>query len=153
LADVHDRKTRSRNMAAIKSQDTQPELLIRRSLHARGFRFRLHDQKLPGKPDLVLPKYGAVLLVNGCFWHGHCCEKFRWPKTRPEFWREKIGGTIERDLRNEDALATLGWRVGVIWECALKGRQKHPLGDMIDTLCSRLDSSDQNFFIRGQPLD
>lgn len=140
-------------MAAIKDRNTQPELLIRRSLHSRGFRFRLHVQKLPGKPDLVFPKFGAVLFVNGCFWHGHDCSMFRWPTTRPEFWRVKIGGNVTRDLRNEDALAALGWRVGVIWECALKGPRRQPLCDMIDTLCSFLESSEKQFSIQGQTLD
>lgn len=153
LADVHDSETRSRNMAAIRGKNTGPELLIRRGLHARGFRFRLHDRKLPGRPDLIFPKYRAVLFVNGCFWHGHDCALFRWPKTRPEFWRGKISGNISRDLRNEDALVALGWRIGMIWECALKGPQRLPTGDVIDSLCTYLESSETHFSVQGQPVD
>ena len=153
LADVHDRQTRSRNMAAIRGKDTKPELLIRRSLHARGFRYRLHDRNLPGRPDLVFPKYCAVLFVNGCFWHGHDCPMFRWPQTRPEFWREKISGNISRDIRNEEALVAQGWRVGVIWECALKAPHRLPPGDVIDSLCSFLESSGIHFSVQGQPVD
>lgn len=140
-------------MAAIRGKDTQPELLIRRSLHAHGFRYRLHDRKLPGRPDLVLPKYQTVLFVNGCFWHGHDCAMFRWPQTRPEFWRDKISGNISRDIRNEDALIALGWRVGVIWECALKGPERRPPGDVIDSLCSCFESSEIHFSVQGQPVD
>ena len=90
MADVVDRKTRSRMMSGIRGKNTRPELLIRKGLHARGFRFRLHDKRLPGKPDLVLPKYSAVIFVHGCFWHGHDCHLFKWPQSRREFWRKKI---------------------------------------------------------------
>jgi DNA mismatch endonuclease (patch repair protein) len=101
-------------MAAIRGKDTKPQLLIRRSLHARGFRYHLHDRKLRGRPDLVIPKHHAVLFVNGRFWHGHDCPMFRWPQTRPRFWREKISGSISRDIRSGEALIALRWRVGVI---------------------------------------
>ncbi|WP_245538061.1 very short patch repair endonuclease [Roseobacter litoralis] len=111
-------------MAAIRGINTKPELLIRHGLHARGFRYRLHDSKLAGRPDLVLPRYRAVVFVNGCFWHGHDCPLFKWPKTREEFWRGKIGGNVERDQRNLAALKAAGWRVGIVWECVLKGKQR-----------------------------
>ncbi|WP_187430931.1 Very short patch repair protein [Roseobacter fucihabitans] len=149
MADVHDQATRSRNMAAIRGADTKPEMIIRRGLHARGFRFRLHDRKLPGRPDLVLPKYGAVILVNGCFWHGHDCALFRWPKTREEFWREKIGGNIERDRKNRAALKSCDRRVAVIWECALKGKLRRDAGDIIDELTFWLSSGETELEIRG----
>ncbi len=113
MADVHDAPTRSRNMAAIRGKDTRPEMIIRRGLHARGFRFRLHAAGLPGKPDLVFPKYRAVVLVNGCFWHGHECSMFRWPSSRQEFWKEKITGNKRRDLANLEGLADAGWRTCV----------------------------------------
>lgn len=140
-------------MAAIRGADTKPELLIRRQLHALGFRYRLHDKKLPGRPDLVFSRYRAVLFINGCFWHGHDCDLFKWPKTRPEFWRAKIGGNVARDLRNEKELEALGWRVGVVWECALKGPQRLPPGDMIDSLCAYLESSEKLFSVQGQQVD
>ena len=140
-------------MAAIRGADTKPELLIRRQLHARGFRYRLHDRKLPGRPDLVFPRYHAVLFVNGCFWHGHDCDLFRWPKTRPEFWRDKIGGNVARDLRNEGALAALGWRVGLVWECAVKGPQRLPAGELIDSIASFLKGSEKTLWVQGQQRD
>ena len=105
-------------MAGIRSKNTKPELVIRSVLHRRGFRFRLYRRDLPGKPDLVFPKHRAVILIHGCFWHGHGCHLFRWPKTREDFWREKIGSNMERDRRQFYALRDAGWRVATIWECA-----------------------------------
>ncbi|MFN3973472.1 MAG: very short patch repair endonuclease [Gemmobacter sp.] len=108
-------------MARIRATDTKPEMILRRGLHAAGFRFRLHVRTLPGRPDLVLPKHRSVILVHGCFWHGHPgCQNFRIPKTRPEFWRAKIEGNRARDHRSLDALARDGWRVLVVWECATR---------------------------------
>jgi DNA mismatch endonuclease Vsr len=149
LADVHDNKTRSRNMAAIRGVDTKPEMLIRRGLHARGFRYRLHDRKLPGKPDIVLPKHRAVIFVNGCFWHGHDCPLFRWPATRQEFWRTKITSNMERDARNIDMLIASGWRVATIWECALKGRGRLSPEAAIDSLTRWICSGDQRLTLEG----
>lgn len=123
MVDVVDKATRSRMMAGIKGKDTKPEMLIRSELHRRGFRFRKNVKELPGKPDIVLPKYKAVIMVNGCFWHGHECHLFKWPATRPDFWREKISGNKARDLRNIKELEFLGWRVSVVWECDIKGRK------------------------------
>lgn len=119
--DVVDAATRSRMMSGIRSKDTKPELVVRRGLHALGFRYRLHDRRLPGKPDIVLPRWRAAIQINGCFWHGHDCALFRWPGTRQEFWRSKIGRNVERDFEVEVALDRAGWRVLTIWECALKG--------------------------------
>lgn len=129
-------------MAAIRAANTKPELLIRRSLHALGFRYRLNDRRLPGRPDLVFPRRAAVLFVNGCFWHGHECALFRWPATRPDFWRDKIEGNVRRDVRAEDALIASGWRVGIVWECALKGRGHPPLHAVIDSLTAFLEGSE-----------
>lgn len=121
VTDIVDKETRSRMMSGIGGKDTKPELVIRRALHARGFRFRLHDKRLPGKPDLTLPKYNAVIFVHGCFWHRHKgCRYATTPSTRPEFWAEKFSTNVERDARNEADLKALGWRVAVIWECALR---------------------------------
>ena len=111
-------------MSGIRGKDTKPELIVRSRLHRRGFRYRLHYGDLPGKPDMVFPKYHAVILVNGCFWHGHDCHLFKWPSTRAEFWRAKIKSNQVRDARNIDAYSTRGWRTLVIWECALKGRDR-----------------------------
>jgi len=112
-------------------------------------RFRLHDRKLPGRPDLVLPKYRAVILVNGCFWHGHDCHLFKWPRTREEFWKAKIYANVARDKKNSTALQAAGWRVGVIWECALKGRLRLPTGDVLSRLTQWLASSCELLEIYG----
>jgi DNA mismatch endonuclease (patch repair protein) len=149
LADVVDPATRSRMMSGIRGKDTQPEMLIRRALHARGFRYRLHCKDLPGKPDLCLPKYRAVIFVHGCFWHGHDCHLFKWPKTRPEFWREKIGRNREVDALAEAALGQQGWRQADIWECALKGRGRMPLEDVISNCADWLRSDRHRLNIRG----
>lgn len=125
MADVVDSKTRSRMMAGIRGKNTRPELLIRRGLHALGFRFRLHDKRLPGKPDLVFPRRRAVILVHGCFWHGHSCHLFKWPTSRDQFWRQKIIRNRENDFRAEEELVRAGWRIGIVWECALKGRHRY----------------------------
>lgn len=124
MADVHDSATRSKNMSAIRSKNTKPELLIRQIVHAAGFRFRLHRKDLPGKPDMVFPKYRAVILVHGCFWHGHGCHMFKVPTSRREFWLEKISSNQKRDLRDIKGLVDDGWRVLTIWECAIKGSQR-----------------------------
>jgi DNA mismatch endonuclease (patch repair protein) len=105
-------------------KDTSPEMLVRKALFREGYRYRLHYPMLPGRPDLVLPKYRAVILVNGCFWHGHGCHLFKWPISRTDFWRKKISGNVERDRRNLAKYHEAGWRVLVIWECALKGRYR-----------------------------
>ena len=119
MADIVDKATRSRMMSAIKGKNTKPELLVRKALHANGFRFRLHDKKLPGKPDIVLPKYKTVIFVHGCFWHGHECKNFRWPKTRKSWWRKKIEGNRSRDRRQNKQLTKSGWTCVTIWECKI----------------------------------
>lgn len=127
LTDVVAPEVRSRMMSGIRGVDTKPEMLIRRGLHARGWRYLLHVRGLPGKPDLVFPKRRVALFVHGCFWHGHDCPLFRWPGTRAEFWRAKIMGNIARDMRARSSLIKDGWRVLEVWECTLKGRAKQPL--------------------------
>ena len=117
MADIVDKATRSRMMAGIKGKNTKPEIQVRKALHAAGFRFRLHDKKLPGKPDIVLRKYKTVVFVHGCFWHGHECEKFRWPKTRRAFWRKKILANRKRDSTAVRDLEKTGWVTVAIWEC------------------------------------
>ena len=121
MADVHTPEQRSYNMSRIRSKNTKPEELVRKFLFSQGFRYRKNDARLPGKPDIVLPKYKTVIFVNGCFWHGHeGCRYFVWPKNNAEFWEEKITGNIQRDKHNHQLLANQGWRVIEIWECQLK---------------------------------
>ena len=121
MADVVDKETRSRMMSGIRGKNTKPELILRRALHARNLRFRLHPARMPGRPDLVFPKYRAAIFVHGCFWHRHeDCRYATTPATRPEFWREKFLDNVERDQRNIGALRAEGWRVAVIWECSLR---------------------------------
>ena len=131
MVDIVSTTVRSRMMSAIRGKDTKPELVIRRSLHARGYRYRLHVRNLSGCPDLVLPKFHCVLFVHGCFWHGHTCNLFRLPATRTDFWKTKIGGNRERDAANEEILLRKGWRVGKIWECALKGPGRLGIDEVI----------------------
>jgi len=111
-------------MAGIRGKDTKPEMIVRRALHARGFRYTLHNRKLPGSPDLCFPKYRAVIFVHGCFWHGHECRLFKLPKTRTDFWVQKIEANRARDLRSENALKKSGWRVTQVWECQIKAKAR-----------------------------
>lgn len=141
MVDVVSPAVRSRMMAGIKGRDTKPELVLRRGLHARGFRFRLHDRTLPGRPDLVFPKYRAVIFAHGCFWHGHNCHLFKWPQTRKKFWFKKIHRNKANDERTLDALSKGGWRVAIIWECALKGRQRLDEKDIFDRCARWLNSN------------
>ena len=131
MPDVVDAETRSRMMSGIRGKNTQPEMILRQGLHARGLRYRLHAKDLPGKPDLVFPARRAVLFAHGCFWHGHDCHLFRMPSTRPEFWQAKIARNQVVDARSTAALESAGWRVGVVWECALKGRTRLPLTEVL----------------------
>lgn len=134
LADVHNLVIRSKNMRAIKSKDTKPEMVIRKALHARGLRFRLHAKHLPGSPDIVFPRFKAVIFINGCFWHGHHCHLSSTPKTRQEFWLGKISNNMNRDRLTQGHLLNAGWRLGVVWECAIVGRTKHKFDAVIDEL-------------------
>jgi DNA mismatch endonuclease (patch repair protein) len=121
MVDVVDAATRSRMMAGIRGKDTHPEMMLRRAMHARGFRYRLHDRKLPGHPDLIFGRYRAVVFVHGCFWHRHVgCRYATTPATRHEFWGEKFKANVARDRRNEELLKNAGWRIAVVWECTLK---------------------------------
>lgn len=121
MVDVVDGPTRSRMMSGIRGKNTKPELMVRRYLHSKGYRFRLHRKDLPGSPDLVLPKYKVVIFVHGCFWHHHeGCTYASMPSSRPEFWFEKLQGNVARDLLRIDELIQLGWSVVVVWECGLK---------------------------------
>lgn len=121
MTDVHDKKTRSYNMSRIRSKGTKPEILVRKYLFSKGFRYRLNVRGLPGTPDIVLPKYKTVILIHGCFWHGHeGCRYFILPKTRQEWWLDKIAHNKVLDVENLAKLKNLGWKVFVIFECELK---------------------------------
>ncbi|MBZ0261714.1 MAG: very short patch repair endonuclease [Hyphomicrobiales bacterium] len=120
MVDVVDKATRSRMMSGIRAKNTRPEIMIRKALHGAGLRFRLHYKSLPGKPDIVLPKYRTALFVNGCFWHGHQCSVFKWPKTRTKFWKDKITGNVARDQKSLAMLRAMGWRTQTIWECEIR---------------------------------
>ena len=149
MADNVSPEVRSRMMAGIRATNTKPELILRKGLHARGFRFRLHDRKLPGKPDIVLPRYHAVIQAHGCFWHGHECLLFKWPKTREEFWRTKIARNRVVDERNKEFLINEGWRQATVWECALKGRTRLPIDEVLSHCENWLMSDKQTVEISG----
>ncbi len=136
MADVHDKKTRSYNMSMIRSKNTKPEMLVRKFLHAQGFRFRLHDKRLAGKPDIVLPKHRTVIFIHGCFWHGHKdCRYFVVPKTRTEWWLTKINSNIANDTKAVKALKKAGWRIINLWECDLKtSKTDHTLNRLLKRL-------------------
>lgn len=127
-------------MSRIRTKGTNIELEVRRGLHMLGLRFRLGGAGLPGRPDIVLPKYRTVVLVHGCFWHGHQCQLFRWPKTRPEFWSAKIGMNRDRDQRTVSELSRLGWNVEIVWECELRGRSSKEKSDLMIALARRIRS-------------
>lgn len=129
---------RSWNMSRIRSQNTKPELQLRKVLHGMGFRYRLHDKKLPGSPDLVFPKYKAVIFVHGCFWHRHGCKQTTTPSTRKDFWETKFKANTERDKKNIQSLQDIGWRVMVVWECELENAGKIDLVEKIRKFFYRL---------------
>lgn len=144
MSDVHSPETRSFNMSQIKGKNTKPEELVRRYLFSHGFRYRKNVSTLPGKPDIVLPKYKTCIFVNGCFWHKHeGCRYFVWPKNNAEFWKKKITGNVERDLRQQNELRLLGWNVVVIWECELKKDRFN------ETMASVTDNIRNNVTIPG----
>lgn len=150
MADIVSTAVRSRMMSGIRSTNTKPEMILRKGLHRLGFRFRLHDRGLPGSPDLVLPKHRAALFAHGCFWHGHDCHLFRLPSTRTDFWLAKINRNREVDVRAHASLREQEWRVGVVWECALKGRTRLPLEAVLDTCSMWLRSDQPELEVRGQ---
>lgn len=149
MTDIVDQAVRSRIMSSIRSKNTKPEMIVRRGLHARGFRFRLHDRRLPGSPDLVFPRHRAVIQVNGCFWHGHDCHLFKWPASRPDFWRRKINANRQRDAKQIDRLLEARWRVLVIWECAFKGRTRRPVTVVLDEAEKWLKSGSAELALKG----
>jgi DNA mismatch endonuclease (patch repair protein) len=136
MTDVHSPAVRSKNMRAIRSANTKPEMLVRKGLHAAGLRFRLGGAGLLGRPDLVLPKFNAVVFVHGCFWHGHGCNDFKLPISRRDFWEKKIYGNRERDNRVVAGLTAGGWRVGIVWGCAIKQRNVNSKFSSLENIVS-----------------
>jgi DNA mismatch endonuclease (patch repair protein) len=120
MPDKFSKETRSRMMSGIRNKNTKPEIIIRKELFSNGFRYRLHNGKLPGKPDMVFKKHSAVVFIHGCFWHGHGCRYFVWPKSNTEFWREKINGNKKNDKKVIKKLSELGYRICIIWECVTR---------------------------------
>ena len=141
MTDVHTKTVRSYNMSRIKAKDTKPEMLVRKFLFSQGMRYRLHDKKLPGKPDLVFPKYKKVVFVDGCYWHGHeKCKYFKPPKTNTEWWMNKIEKNRSNDRRNRQLLTSLGWSVIALWECELKpSKRKFTLSALLRRLTKTND--------------
>ena len=137
MPDNHSKEVRSKNMARIRGTDTKPEVAVRKYLFSKGFRFRKNVKDLPGKPDIVLPKYKTVIFVNGCFWHKHNCSRFVWPLTNTEYWRSKIQRNVENDQKNLELLQKSGWNVITVWECQLK---KNDLNETMDKVISIIRS-------------
>ena len=149
MADVVDAATRSRMMAGIRGRDTKIEIAVRKALHARGLRYRTDVRGLPGRPDIVLPRWKAAILGHGCFWHAHDCGLCRIPATRQDFGREKLEGNAARDRRNEGALCAAGWRVAIVWECALRGKGERALIDVADRLTEWVRGDEAMIELRG----
>lgn len=134
--DIHNKATRSYNMSKIKGKETKPEVLVRKFLFSKGFRYLKNDKRYPGTPDIVLPKYKTVIFVNGCFWHKHeGCKYFKWPEDNADFWKNKIGTNVQRDERNYKKLRSLGWNVLVVWECELKKEYRE---NTLDSLTNKI---------------
>ncbi|NQE54593.1 hypothetical protein C5S29_13470 [ANME-1 cluster archaeon GoMg3.2] len=123
MTDIYSKNKRSQIMSKISGKETEPEILVRKFLFRKGFRYRKNDKRYPGTPDIVMPKYKTVIFVHGCFWHGHNCRAGKLPETRKEFWQNKIDTNIARDKKNRQDLEKLGWKVLVIWQCELKNKK------------------------------
>lgn len=150
MADIIDKASRSAVMSKIRGKDTKIEIVIRQALHRAGYRFRLHDRRLPGCPDIVLKRFRAVIFVHGCFWHGHTCRLFRWPRTREHFWRQKIQGNRDRDKKTLGEYAHTDWRVATVWECAFRGANIRELERVTKRLDAWLGGTRRSLDIRGK---
>ena len=147
--DTVDKATRSKIMASVGQKDTGPEISLRSALHNRGLRYRLHDRNLPGSPDLVFRRFLAVIFVHGCYWHSHGCYRSTVPKTRRKFWSKKFKANKERDERKIGQLLEDGWRVLIVWECALVGKNSRPADFIVDAVCAWLNGADTRAEISG----
>ena len=150
--DIVDPATRSRMMSGIRGRDTKIELVVRKALHARGLRYRLHNRSLPGRPDIAFMGVKAAVLMNGCFWHGHDCSFFRLPASNTEFWREKIDANRRRDAKALDSLHALGWRTATVWECAIRNRPVEEFAHLLDCIESWVRAGTGHLELRG-PVD
>ena len=148
--DTVDRQTRSKIMASVGQKDTGAELALRRALHKIGLRYKLHDCTLPGSPDLVLPRFHAVIFVHGCYWHSHGCHRSTVPKNRHEFWVAKFKVNQLRDKRNMRSLLKSGWRVLIVWECVLFGNKFLPSPNVINSVCAWLNGTKRNGQVPGR---
>lgn len=140
MADNHSKEIRSMNMSRIRSTNSKPEEIVRKYLFAKGFRYRKNVKKLPGCPDIVLPKYKTVIFVNGCFWHKHVCPRFVWPSSNREYWIPKIQKNVERDNLNSIELQNMGWRIITVWECELKKKNRENRLEKLETEIKKEDS-------------
>jgi DNA mismatch endonuclease, patch repair protein len=150
MADIVSREARSRMMAGIRGKNTKPEIQIRRALFGKGFRYRLHTPALPGKPDIVFPKYRAVVFIHGCFWHCHSCTLFKWPQSNITFWKNKLEKNRTGDDLAEKRLRESGWRVAIVWECALKSRGPSTIEAVAEKLTNWLVSSQSKLVVERQ---
>lgn len=136
MTDIFPKNKRSEIMAKISGKESKPEIIVRKYLFTNGYRYRKNDKRFPGKPDIVLPKYKTVIFIHGCFWHGHDCKASKLPETRMDFWKEKIKGNKERDIKNKEKLQLLGWKVIIIWQCSLinKDKRQETFSELINKL-------------------
>lgn len=153
MADKVSTEVRSRMMAGIRGKNTKPEIAVRKELHSAGFRYKLHDKRIPGKPDLVFPKFKAVIFIHGCFWHGHDCHLFRMPSSNTPFWQDKISGNINRDRAAVEKLTASGWKVATVWECALKGKTRRKAAEVTKELSEWLTEGAEKLEIGGNRND
>jgi len=149
MSDVVSPEIRSRMMTGIRGKDTAPEMMLRRALHRKGFRYRLHAHDLPGKPDMVFPARRAIIMIHGCFWHGHDCHLFKWPASHQDFWRKKIEGNQRHDEAVANALQAAGWRILTVWECAIKGRSRQKEEEIAETVALWLTDGTGNVELKG----
>ncbi|MPQ76836.1 very short patch repair endonuclease [Hydrogenovibrio sp. JE_KL2] len=147
MVDKVDSQTRSKMMSRVRNKNTNIEVKVRKALFAKGFRYKINDKNLPGSPDIVLPKYKAVIFVNGCFWHGHHCKRGKLPQANNEFWLSKINQNINRDKNNNYKLMDLNWRVAILWECSIRGKGSIGLEEAIRKLSTWLKSSSKTIEI------
>ncbi|NDV58211.1 very short patch repair endonuclease [Bacteroides sp. 519] len=144
--DIWDKKKRSEVMSKIRSKNTKPEILLRKALFAKGYRYRINEKKLPGKPDIVLPKYKTVIFINGCFWHNHENCKYAYiPKTNTDFWINKITANKKRDKLNLQKLTSMGWNIITIWECDIRHRSKRDVTPLVDAIENTLSNLSKTF--------
>lgn len=147
--DIVGPEKRSEMMSGIRSKDTKPEIIIRKALYALGFRYRLHNKNIIGKPDLVLKKHNVLIFINGCFWHGHNCHLFKLPKTRTDFWENKIKTNQKRDKKVLTELGKSGWRIAIIWECAIKGKTKMNIDNLVVDLSEWIKTKNSAIIFQG----